>query len=169
MNSLSLVDGPFADDLFPFSLTRSVADFRCGILTIRQKWKEYVKGYPGFTGSFSVPSNVLPSPALLQALSIPNPDFDRLFPFKILQLSDLLKYNASEISADYQLLTTGRVTAPISTTNRLIGANIFLEPGVVAEHCYLNASEGPIYIGREVQLMEGSMIRGPFAAGEKRL
>ena len=47
------------------------------------------------------------------------------------------------------------------------GSAIFLEPGAVVEHSYLNASEGPIYIGRDALVMEGSMIRGPFALGEK--
>lgn len=167
MNAVSLVDGPFADDLFPFSLTRSVADIRCGILTIREKWNGYLSRYPGLAGIFSVPSNVLPSPSLLESLSLPRPDFDAMAPAKIQQPSDILRYNASEITADYRLLTSGRKSAPISVTNHLTGTDIFFEAGVKAEHCYLNASEGPIYIGREVQIMEGSMIRGPFAAGEK--
>ena len=53
MNALSLVSGSFADDFFPFSLTRSVADIRCGILTIREKWNQYhLKNNPGFRQEF---------------------------------------------------------------------------------------------------------------------
>ena len=57
-------------------------------------------------------------------------------------------------------------TSPISSSNKTTGSEIFLEPGAIVEHCYLNASEGPIYIGKDALIMEGSMIRGPFAIGE---
>ena len=50
MNALSLVSGPFADDFFPFSLIRSVADIRCGILTIREKWNHFQKNNPSLSG-----------------------------------------------------------------------------------------------------------------------
>ncbi len=53
MNALSLVSGSFADDFFPFSLTRSVADIRCGILTIREKWNSYLKNNPSFPAGIS--------------------------------------------------------------------------------------------------------------------
>ena len=53
MNSLSLVEGPFSDDFFPFSLTRSVADIRCGILTIREKWDIYLKKEPSLSGALA--------------------------------------------------------------------------------------------------------------------
>jgi UDP-N-acetylglucosamine diphosphorylase/glucosamine-1-phosphate N-acetyltransferase len=43
---------------------------------------------------------------------------------------------------------------------------IFIEEGAVVEHCILNATGGPIYIGRNATVMEGSVIRGPFALGE---
>ena len=35
------------------------------------------------------------------------------------------------------------------------------------EHCIINASTGPVYIGRNAEVMEGCVIRGPFAMGEK--
>jgi UDP-N-acetylglucosamine diphosphorylase/glucosamine-1-phosphate N-acetyltransferase len=44
--------------------------------------------------------------------------------------------------------------------------HIFLEPGAVVNHSILNASTGPIYIGRNAEVMEGCLIRGPFALGE---
>ncbi len=68
MNALSLVSGPFADDLFPFSLTRSVADIRCGILTIREKWNLFSKKYTLPSG-LPIPANIIPRQELIEALA----------------------------------------------------------------------------------------------------
>ncbi|MBS1751108.1 MAG: glucose-1-phosphate thymidylyltransferase [Bacteroidetes bacterium] len=80
----------------------------------------------------------------------------------------LTEYNAKAIGYDFQLLTKGRISNPVSSTNRLIAAEqIFIEEGATVEHCIINASGGPVYIGHNAVLMEGSMIRGPFAVGEE--
>jgi UDP-N-acetylglucosamine diphosphorylase/glucosamine-1-phosphate N-acetyltransferase len=80
------------------------------------------------------------------------------YPFQITKWNkDLIKEDFSEISS------TG-TTQSISVTNNVISAeNIFIEEGAVVECCYLNASSGPIYIGKNCLIMEGAMIRGPFA------
>ena len=83
------------------------------------------------------------------------------FPWDIFQLND------HAIREDFELLTEKRKSLKISKTNRVIKAgNIFIEKGAVVEHCILNASEGPIYVGKNSLVMEGSVIRGPFACGE---
>jgi UDP-N-acetylglucosamine diphosphorylase/glucosamine-1-phosphate N-acetyltransferase len=65
------------------------------------------------------------------------------------------------------MITEGRISQPVSASNSLAGSeNIFFEEGAKAEHCVLNASTGPIYIGRNAEIMEGSFIRGPFAMCE---
>ena len=64
MNAPSLVSGSFADDFFPFSLTRSLADFRCGILTIREKWNYLLKNNPSFPAGISIPANIIPDQEL---------------------------------------------------------------------------------------------------------
>ena len=65
------------------------------------------------------------------------------------------------------MLTHGRDSAPISKTNRLINPdNIFIEEGAQVEYSILNASEGPIYIAKNAQIWEGSMIRGGLALCE---
>src|SRR5436190_2646087 len=65
------------------------------------------------------------------------------------------------------MITSGRVSQPLSTTNKVTAAeNVFLEAGAVVEHCILNASTGPIYIGKNALVMEGSVIRGAFALCE---
>lgn len=77
---------------------------------------------------------------------------------------DLMTINNSQINLDFQLLTKGRQSAPISGTNQLRGTeNIFAEEGAKIEFAIINASSGPVYIGRDTEIMEGSMIRGPFA------
>ena len=167
MNALSLVDGPFADDFFPFSLTRSVADIRCGILTIREKWNYRLKNLSPLSADLSIPANIIPDEGLIRSITglNPQPVYDGAT--RLLDLTDILRHNASEIKNDFKLITEGRKSNPISSTNRITGTDIFLEQGAVVEHCYLNASEGPVYIGKDALLMEGSLIRGPFAIGEK--
>lgn len=79
-------------------------------------------------------------------------------------LWDIFKYNGEALEADFQFLTRGRTSMPISGTNKLIEAdNIFVEEGAHIECATLNASSGPIYIGKYSEVMEGSHIRGPFA------
>ena len=168
MNALSLVSGPFADDLFPFSLTRSVADIRCGILTIREKWDFYFKKYPRVT-ALSLPANVIPRKELVDTLLKNDSTVLDRWNLRLNDCTDILRLNQAEICHDFNLITSGRHSEPVSSTNRITGTEIFLEKGAVMEHCYLNASEGPIYIGRDTLVMEGSMIRGPFALGEKSL
>ena len=80
---------------------------------------------------------------------------------------DIFSKNAEALSADFDLITKGRKSQPISKTNGLIAAeNIFLEKGAKVEHSILNASQGPIYLGKNSEVMEGNMIRGGFALCE---
>jgi UDP-N-acetylglucosamine diphosphorylase/glucosamine-1-phosphate N-acetyltransferase len=79
---------------------------------------------------------------------------------------DIFSKNDAALRADYDLLTTGRESLPVSATNRVMGLNdIFLEEGAKVECSILNASTGPIYIGKDAEVMEGCIIRGPFALG----
>jgi UDP-N-acetylglucosamine diphosphorylase/glucosamine-1-phosphate N-acetyltransferase len=75
--------------------------------------------------------------------------------------------NDKAIRADFELLTAGRTSAPVSGTNQVIAPElIFVEPGAVVECSVLNASTGPIYIGKDAVIMEGCLIRGPLALGQ---
>ncbi|MEO6760271.1 MAG: putative sugar nucleotidyl transferase [Saprospiraceae bacterium] len=90
------------------------------------------------------------------------------FPLSYLtHLWDFNRLNAAALLADFALLTTGRSSQPISTTNHLIGPikNLFVEAGVEMECCILNVSAGPIYIGAKAKIMEGAMLRGPISIG----
>jgi UDP-N-acetylglucosamine diphosphorylase / glucose-1-phosphate thymidylyltransferase / UDP-N-acetylgalactosamine diphosphorylase / glucosamine-1-phosphate N-acetyltransferase / galactosamine-1-phosphate N-acetyltransferase len=86
------------------------------------------------------------------------------YPWNIFQLNDWA------IRQDFELLTKKRKSQSISKTNTVIKpSEIFIEKGAKVEHCILNASTGPVYIGKNAEVMEGSMIRGPFALGEGSL
>ncbi|MGX5820567.1 putative sugar nucleotidyl transferase [Chitinophaga lutea] len=79
----------------------------------------------------------------------------------------IAQYNDQALRDDFALLTAGRQSAPIPDNNQVINpGRIFIEPGATVSCSILNAGTGPIYIGRNAQVMEGCMIRGPFGLGE---
>ncbi len=81
---------------------------------------------------------------------------------------DLFKKNGAALAADFALLTEGRTSQPLSATNKVIGdaSQVFLEEGAWVECAMLNTENGPIYIGKNASVMEGSIIRGGFALCE---
>ncbi len=86
---------------------------------------------------------------------------------QIKQTWDIFKNNGEAIKADFKLLTKGRKSAPIPEAVHCMNKDqIFLEENVSIEIGVLNASNGPIYLGKNTEVMEGSMIRGPFGMGE---
>jgi len=77
---------------------------------------------------------------------------------------DLFKYNDRVLREDFEMITKGRKSQPLSKTNSLINPkDVFVEEGAVVEYSILNASTGPIYIGKDAEIMEGSKVRGPLA------
>lgn len=79
---------------------------------------------------------------------------------------DLFQKNEQAIAVDYHLLTKGRKSAKPDKTNRISGKNIFIEKGAKLKFATINAETGPVYIGKDAEIMEGAIIRGPFALGE---
>ncbi|RYY85887.1 MAG: glucose-1-phosphate thymidylyltransferase [Chitinophagaceae bacterium] len=208
------------EQLFPFTLTRQIQDFRVGILTIREKW-ERLLGWPSYDrqegdykdldGSleinesigkdvlYLIHGNILPTPALARQvqslrpgefLSLPEKenfiycisrkqvlDANRIKMERAVEAQaefkeivypwDITRLNGWAIEQDYALLTAKRKSqgAPRSTS-MINAARIFIEKGARVEHCILNATEGPIYIGNGAQVLEGSLLRGPLAIGE---
>lgn len=77
---------------------------------------------------------------------------------------DIFQKNDQAIRDDFELITQNRQSQPIPSTVNVLGSeNIFIEEGAVLNFCTLNATTGPIYIGKDAEIMEGSVIRGPFA------
>jgi UDP-N-acetylglucosamine diphosphorylase/glucosamine-1-phosphate N-acetyltransferase len=203
-----LFDGPYRNNLLPFTFTRPVADIRVGILTIRQKWESYLEyttttvtedylseKYPMVEMEENVMINAsyLPNPEVVQIIKdlkanqavFKDEDVIAFFVKEGEEVSDFSKFDAIEfegdilkiehtwdifskngeaIADDYKLLTEGRQSEPIpSNVNVINPEHIFIEKGAKLNFVTLNASNGPIYIGKDSEIMEGSVIRGPFA------
>jgi len=80
---------------------------------------------------------------------------------------DIFSKNGAAIKADFDLLTAERTSAPIPANTVAFNPEaIFIEEGAKLPLCVLNATDGPIYIGKNSEIMEGSMVRGPFALCE---
>lgn len=77
---------------------------------------------------------------------------------------DIFAKNEVAIEQDFSLLTKDRVSQQLSNTNQIIGKGaVFVEEGATVECAVLNTSNGSIYIGKEAEVMEGSLLRGPVA------
>ena len=73
---------------------------------------------------------------------------------------DLFSKNSEAIARDFELLTEGRTSQPVPETTMVLNDGaIFIEEGAKLPLCSLNAEGGPIYIGKDAEIMEGSMIR----------
>ncbi|PVW14712.1 GlmU family protein [Marixanthomonas spongiae] len=84
--------------------------------------------------------------------------------FQVAHTWDIFSKNHEAIKRDFELLTKNRQSQPIpEMTVAFNKKQIFIEEGAKLPLCSLNATEGPIYIGKDAEIMEGSMIRGPFA------
>ncbi len=212
--NIILFDGPERANLLPLTFTRPVADLRCGILTLREKWErrsglttttlteEYLSPkWPVVEAEENILINgsICATDELFEAIrslanhevlrAKPQTDEEGMLiacktdlqgmeegaiekmksvyfdaPFVHIQYPwDLFSNNAVELENDFNLLTEGRESAPISSTNTLIGERIFLEEGASVEASTLNSTNGPIYIGSGATIMEGSLIRGGLA------
>ncbi len=78
---------------------------------------------------------------------------------------DIWGLNAAELESDFDLLTTGRTSAPVDESCTVIGDRIFLEEGAKATASILNTTSGSIYLAKDAEIMEGSVVRGGLALG----
>src|SRR5258708_7082653 len=152
MDTLLLQEVSCTDDLLPFTATRSVLDIRMGILTFREKWEQML-GPNNFTlisdDRAALPANILPTRALAARVreewsrgSITPASIDRIithgrlirYPWHIFQ------HNGEALIEDFELLTSGRHSAPIPPSVEAINPDsIFIEEGARLQHCVLNA------------------------------
>ena len=165
-------DSSVKESLYPFTATRNAADIRIGILTIREKWALIMTKLAcnNSVNRITVNAAIIPTEhyvaEILNGLNSPA-DYKETdnsilkFPWNIFQLNDWA------LRKDFELITYKRTSHSISSTNKTIAPeNVFIEEGAKVEHSLLNASTGPIYIGKNAEVMEGCMIRGPFALCE---
>ena len=87
---------------------------------------------------------------------------------KINHLWELFKHNGEAIVNDLRIITKGKKSLDISKDNNLLNPeSVFIEKGAKVKFVTINASAGPVYIGKDVEIMEGSVIRGPVAICEQ--
>ncbi|MBW6497068.1 MAG: GlmU family protein [Bacteroidales bacterium] len=86
---------------------------------------------------------------------------------KLSNLWDIVIQNDQAILDDFALITKGRKSQPLGDHVRVIAPeNVFVEEGAVLEMAFINASEGPVYIGKNAHIMDGALLRGPLAVGD---
>ena len=162
-----ILDDSFCkEQLYPFTATRHAADIRVGILTIREKWLliESVNSIVGDEKIVKVPANIIPTQANADQIINGNYLADEAVLKSIQHPWNIFELNDWALRMDFELITSGRKSAVISSTNKTISPeNIFIEEGAKVEYCIINASAGPVYIGKGAEIMEGCMVRGPFA------
>jgi UDP-N-acetylglucosamine diphosphorylase/glucosamine-1-phosphate N-acetyltransferase len=81
-------------------------------------------------------------------------------------LWDVFSMNGEQIQADFDMITAGKTSQKASSTNNIIGNNLFIENGAIVEYATINTEQGAVYIAKDAEIMEGSLIRGPFALCE---
>jgi UDP-N-acetylglucosamine diphosphorylase/glucosamine-1-phosphate N-acetyltransferase len=94
-----------------------------------------------------------------------------IYPSNVIRIEnvwDIFKKNGEAIAIDFEILTANKKSQPLSNTVTVIGDRnlVFLEKGAKAEACIINTTSGPVYLGENSEIMEGSAIRGPFALCE---
>jgi len=200
------------EDLLPLAYTRPIAEFRCGILTLKEKWQKRIP-----SGNFSfltadylqekypfrhdkmknvyLSANLCSSDEMVDyihqlqnreclvdqdgevlalrtdevlAINGIKPEGYALKIFegevkKLQHIWDIFTLNAEELEKDYELITQGRNSQAIAESNTVIGERVFLEAGAKVQASVLNASSGPIYLGKDSEVMEGSVVRGGLA------
>jgi UDP-N-acetylglucosamine diphosphorylase/glucosamine-1-phosphate N-acetyltransferase len=167
MIDISFSDKEAKRGLYPLAQVQPVADLRLGITTIREKWDQILSRSSNVvTGQISVPANLLPSLEIINLLAsnrlseIPG-EWQIRHAWELNQLNDrLIRSDLETISSIH---SSARIPKEVVTRNP---KDIFIEAGASIYGCWLNAEEGPIYIGKNVLVMEGVSIRGPVAICE---
>lgn len=177
MNIL-LDDLPFNESLYPFTAVKSMVHIRIGILSILEKWQLFFSGNILLSSSLEkntdtssykkFPANIIPSANFFKQINKENIAVPSMDDCRILNYPwQIFEYNSWAIQQDFELITKGRQSINISSTNQLIHSeNIFVEEGASVSHSVLNATDGPVYIGKNAEVFEGNLIRGPFALCE---
>ena len=194
------------EDFYPLSLTRSISEFRLGVLTIKEKWESYFDSVSIFSNDYLaekydtnikddniwINSQLVPSKDIVTEieslrvgevlnkesviLAFRNSEYisDKLnnvesnseFSF-LSSITDIFRLNGEEIINDIKLLNLQnnvKNLVELNDSNIKSGKYpVYVEENATIENCYINSSEGPVYIGKNTHIMQGSMLRGPFA------
>jgi len=207
MNNISLIDTEIWWNMLPLTYTRSVADLRLGMFSIKEKWEKYTKAQitihtrPHLQLQYAISekpklqinSAILPNEDLIHEIiqlrdgeslysntlwlasknNVPTSKEKRKELSEDIHLSilrhpeDLFLLAGQEIKKDLALIKREKKSKSLPNTNKVIGNHeIFIDTGAQIEHTILNTTFGPIYIGENATVMEGSLLRGPFSLGD---
>lgn len=137
-----------------------------------------------------IPGHIIPTPELADAVRTLAPgewiqtvDGDKIFrgdtlrdePKSIVEvtayrsLPDIFRLSKERITADFRLLTASRRSQPLSDSCTLIGSpdGLFIEEGADVEGAFIDTRQGPVYIGRNSEIQECVVLRGPIAIGSE--
>ncbi|MEI8280200.1 MAG: GlmU family protein [Bacteroidota bacterium] len=214
--AIILFDDTTRQHFLPFAHTRPMADMRCGIMTMRERW-EYCMQQKSSTLTESYLQKVFPletegnnilingkvfaDGSLVKAIrslaantkliyqgtviAARTSESDLHFSsldkhlnelteqvytptvHMLLHTWDMFSQNDRAIREDYTLLTNGRTSAAIPDDVIVRGNDIFIEDGaIINAGTIINATTGPVYIGKDAEILEGCMLRGPIALCE---
>ncbi len=210
-----LFDSEARENLLPFTHTRPVADIRCGIFTMRERWQQLLNCSTGSLTEYYLSPlypahaaegeilyingaifgtqdlcNAITAMGSGQVLSCAGIVIAAVLPFfsgspaqfaehvhalpateysgSIMTLAnvwDIFSLNEKAIAIDFPIITAGREGAPVPEGVTVSGAHqLFIEPGAnIYAGCIINATTGPVYIGKDTQILEGTLMRGPLA------
>ena len=128
------------------------------------------------TGQLLIKDSV-PVAAVIKGFRVDTVDFNIIKDFELIESEtdfkqiqypwDIFRMNGEEIEKDFKILTKGKTSEKLSkTVNAVEINNIFLEEGAKVEFATLNPKGGYIYIGKNAEIMEGSIVRGSMALCE---
>lgn len=197
--------------LLPLTFTRPVAEIRCGILTLTEKWAHFLGTKPSFltepylqskyplittddnlflNGAVCATAHLTAAALSLtvgqalvctQGVVAYRAAYEVVHPATelhvvnyeqpvtmIRQLWDIYVENGDQIKADFAEISTSRTNFGVQDPNTCCYASeqIFVEEGAKIRAAILNADNGPIYIGKNAVISEGSVVVGPFALCE---
>lgn len=164
------------DTLFPFTETKSVADLRVGIFTIREKWShllqqevQVVTDRKAVTSGIAVPANLLPAKEdYLQIIESCRTEQEVSDEIRRLQYSwQIFSFNEWAIRSDFYIRINEAKSAQWHESTQVNDPRgLFVEEGAQVLHSIINTQTGPVYIGKNALVMEGCLIRGPVSIGE---
>jgi UDP-N-acetylglucosamine diphosphorylase/glucosamine-1-phosphate N-acetyltransferase len=213
--SFILFDDERFHHFLPLTHSRPVAELRCGIFTMKEKWQQIFTAPVHYItqkylqdkfplelaqDNMCINSALFPDKAVTEAilnlkkgecLIYENQLLAARIPFEAAEafdlqniliscnqihylqnvrmlkaLWDIFSFNDQAIRDDFERITRGRTSQAVSATNTILGDQLFVEEGVKMECAIINTTTGPVYIGKNAEIMEGSVVRGPFAMGE---
>ncbi len=209
-----LFDATTRLQLLPFTHTRAIADIRCGIFTLRERWEQllgqlsdtltaaylqpvyperkqaksflYINSAVLGTIALTEAAKALPANAVLisgetliafhsERLITDNeffrqiPDGSQRVPFNepiraLRHIWDIFLWNQEAIVSDLSLIRNVRESEPLpGYVTAIAPEHIFVEKGAKIAPCIINAQSGPVYIGKDAEIMEGALVRGALA------